>query len=253
MTTRPLTALLLLTAAAGAAPAAADAALRETTYDVTVEVRQDEAWQAATKQVKSCDVDTTIGSCTYDAVGSGRTRLVLRTPTPQRVRVMTGAGRPMITYAIDRGIPLKGSQKILGTFTETYGGLWDAANPDVTLPTGDCGDRIVRTDIALGWQERNTLVPVMSLPDRFDCPTGPYEGFTFTSAPGLQEVLGTVSERKFGRTKQFTVRGKRSWEAVIEPIQRSTDEETYSRTGRKTVTWSWEATFRMTPRKRKRR
>src|SRR5829696_9222487 len=129
MTLKPLT--LTLVAAALAAPTTADAApLREAKYDVTVEIKMTEDWKVTEHRSSSCGPEGQ--RCDEDVDGAGRAELFLRTPTPKRVSVMTGGGirQPTITYAIDSGIPLKGSYKRTGKLEDIYSGYWDAANED---------------------------------------------------------------------------------------------------------------------------
>lgn len=244
-------------ALAAASPAVAGAAPRETKYDVTFEARMTETWKAETHVNKECQVGDPIGRCLEDEVGSGAAKVYLRTPTPQRVSVITGAGgaQPMVTYAIDSGIPVKGEYKRAGTFTDVYSGLWDAANPDTAMPTKDCGSHAVKTDVALMWKGRNALAPLLALPDLFECPTGPHSGFDFTpsTAPSVTEVVAPAAESKFGRAKQFTIRGAQTWTGSVTPINRTEPDDMYSTWGQSEIRWSWEATFRKVGKGRKRR
>ena len=89
MTLKPLT--LTLLAAALAAPMAAEAApIRESKYDVTVEIKMTEDWKATEHKSSSCGPEG--GRCDEDMDAAGRAELFLRTPTPKRVSVMTGGG-----------------------------------------------------------------------------------------------------------------------------------------------------------------
>ena len=251
---RPLTLLPLLSVLL-LLPSQAGAAVRETQYDVTFEAQKVERWTFDEHASKDCQVDGVDGRCTRDAVGSGATRVVLRTPTPQRVTVMTGARgmQPMITASIDAGIPLKGSYLIGGTLTETYGGPWKAANPDVVAPTGGCANHVIRTDVSLAWKGRNQLTPVLLLDELHECPTGPSRGFDYETVPSVGDLAGQVSERKFGRVRQFTVRGARTWTGTVPAINRTTPDDLLTSNGHSEVRWSWEATFRMVKRKKRQR
>lgn len=244
--------LLALTLLA-ASPAAG--APRETKYDVTFEAQKVESWKFDEHVSRDCIVDGAEGRCNHDSVGSGSTRIVLRTPTPQRVSVITGAGgtQPMITASIDGGIPLKGSHRVGGSYTETYSGPWKAANPDIAAPTSGCGNHTLKVDVALGWKGRNQLAPVMLVDELRECPTGPISGFDYPEAPSVDAAVAQIGETKFGRTRQFTVRGTKTWAGTIDPINRTTPDDLMTRFGQSEVRWTWEATFRMVSKKRKRR
>jgi hypothetical protein len=153
-------------------------------------------------------------------------------------------------YAIDSGIPLKGFHRRAGAFSDVYSGLWDAANEDLIAPASGCGNHSLKNDVALAWKGRNQLAPVLSVDDLADCPTGPTIGFDFDGVPAVSEVVGRVGESKFGRTRQFSVRGTKAWTGSIAPINRTDPDDSYVRSGDKTVRWSWEATFRKVVRKR---
>jgi hypothetical protein len=254
MTLKPLT--LTFLAAALAAPMTAQAApIRESKYDVTVEIRMTEDWKATEHKSSSCGPEG--ARCDEDMNAAGKGELFLRTPTPKRVSVMTGGGmrQPMITYAIDSGIPLKGSYKRSGKVEDIYSGWWDAANEDFIAPTNGCGDHSVKTDVALGWQGRNQLAPVFFIEDVADCPTGPVRGFDYPGdTPSLGAVIAQAGETKFGRTKQFRISGRKTWTGTYPTMNRTDPDDTFTSSGDITTTWEWEATFRkVTKKKRKRR
>jgi hypothetical protein len=255
MTPKPLTLTLLAAAAlAASAPAAAGAALKESRYDVTFEVRMVEDWKVTEHHSKSCSVDGNEGRCDEDVDGAGRATLHLRTSTPKRVSVTTGIPRmqPMIVFAADSGIPLKGSYKRTGKLEDIYTGLWDAANEDSIAPTSGCGDRAVRTDVALGWQGRNRLAPVLVFDDLVECPSGPMRGFDYAEAPSLGDVVAGAGETKFGRTKQFRVAGSREWNGTYPAMNRTDPDDTFTSSGESRVSWSWAATFRKVTKKTRR-
>ncbi|MDW5597052.1 hypothetical protein VSS74_22075 [Conexibacter stalactiti] len=225
----------------------ASAAPRQTTYEVTFEAEMVERWRFDERQSKDCGADDGVGRCDRHAVGQGSARIALRTPRPQRVSVTTGIGgmQPMIVSSIDRGIPLKGSHRRGGTFTDTYSGAWDAANPDHVAAANGCGVHTVTTDVSLSWSGRNALRPMLLIDDLPDCPAGPYDGFSYDGSPAVGEVPASVSERKFGRVKQFRFTGTKAWRGTVDPIDRTTPDDTYVRSGASEIRWSWEATFRI--------
>lgn len=241
---------LVVAALAGLAvlPSSAAAALRETTYEVTFEAEMVERWRFDEHVSKECNGESGVARCDRDATGQGSARIFLRTPTPRRVSVMTGAGnlQPLIVSSIDRGVPLKGSYRRAGTFTDVYSGAWDAANPDHVAPASGCGVRRAKTDVALGWSGRGVLRPILLIDALRDCPTGSYDGFDYAgSVPDVGEVAARVSERKFGRVKQFRISGTKTWRGTVAPISRTVPDDTHLRSGASEVRWSWEATFRM--------
>jgi hypothetical protein len=245
---------LIAALALAAFPSAADAGPRETKYDVTLEITRSDAWSSEMRSSTRCGDDG--GRCDLEEIGSGSTRMVLRTPTPQRVSVTSGmrGTPPMIIHSIDSGIPLKGSFKRAGSFTGTYSGFWDAANEDFAAETADCGERSVRTDVALGWKAKDQLQPILGWSEPLECPTGPTEGFTYEGdPPALMDVIGDVSQSKFGRTKQFRVSASRTYRGSIEPIDRTEPDGFYRKSGQSETTITWEATFRMVPKKKTRR
>lgn len=252
MTLKPLT--LTLLAAALAAPMAADAApLRESKYDVTVEIKMTEYWKVTEHHSSSCGPEG--GRCDEDINGAGKAELLLRTSTPKRVSVMTGGGirQPTITYAIDSGLPLKGSYRREGKLEDIYSGYWDAANEDQIAPTTGCGDHPLKTDVALAWKGRNQLAPVLVFDPLVECPMGPVRGFDYAETPDLGEVVAQAGETKFGRTKQFRVRGSRTFPGTYLTMNRTDPDDTFTSSGETMTKWEWEATFRKVTKKKKRR
>ena len=57
---------------------------------------------------------------------------------------------------------------------------------------------------------------------------------------GVPNALTTASPSKFLGTKQFTVRGQRTWTGKIPAFATGA----LTRSGDTKVTWTWEATFR---------
>jgi hypothetical protein len=250
----PLAVAALAAAAACHVPAAG-AAPRETLYDVTFEAELVERWRFDERVSTACAAGDAGGRCERDAVGRGSARIFLRTRSPQRVSVMTGAGglQPMIVASIDAGIPLRGAHRRAGSYTDTYSGAWDAANPDQVAPAQGCGVHTLRTDVSLAWSGRGELRPVVTIDDLPACPTGPPIGFSYDGGgvPALSAVPARVSERKFGRTKQFRISGTRTWRGTIRAVNRTDPGDTYVRSGASEIRWSWSATFRkVAPRRR---
>ena len=58
-------------------------------------------------------------------------------------------------------------------------------------------------------------------------------------------MLASVGKDKFLGTKQFTVRGTKSWTGTVRPFNRTDPLDTKIVNGEHTATWQWEATFRM--------
>jgi hypothetical protein len=225
-------ALVFVLAAAGALPAAAEAA-RTVPYDVTVRVELRDEWTFLEHAENEC-LD---GVCIAEEQAAGRTRIQLSTPTPQRVMVIRG-GRP----SINGELRLKGSSLQSGTHAFTWSGAWDAANPDYELSTDDCGNRNIRTTFGLSFTKRNRVAPSLLIDDlREDCPIGMphHEVWDGDRVPFMPEVIASVQQTKFGRTKQFTVRASRTWHADAEP-----GNEFVHRSGARDVRYLWEATFK---------
>lgn len=252
---RQLPPVVAALAAAAILTPSAHAAPRETIYEVTFQAEMVERWRFDERQSKECNGEDGIGRCDREATGAGSARISLRTPRPQRVSVMTGIGgmQPMIVSSIDRGIPLKGSHRRGGAFTDTYSGAWDAANPDQVAPTSGCGLHNLKTDVALSWSGRNVLRPVLTIDDLRNCPTGSPTGFAYDGVPAVSEVAARVNERTFGRVKQFRVTGTKTWRGTVDPIDRTDPDDSYSRYGASEIRWSWEATFRIVKPKKHRR
>jgi hypothetical protein len=250
MRTPILTALSL--ALLAAVPPAAPAAVRETPYKVVFEAEMQERWSF--KQFSSRECEN--GSCVTDEVGSGVASAHLATPTPQRVVVVTGAGAtPTIAGTTEGTVRVKGEFRRSGAHTVTYSGdpAYDAANPDETQPTEDCGRRSVTFDVGLSFAARNRLAPSVPLePLRERCPSGPPRNLEWDGGdvPDLNAIVVSTAQSKFGRERQFTVRGSRTWHGTVDPMNRTDPQDTFTRSGEHTVTWQWRATFRRAARRR---
>jgi hypothetical protein len=244
-------------AVAALAPAgAADAAVKITNYDVTFEVDGTRSWTYKETSDSECNG----GRCVREEVASGNERLHLKTPKPRRVQVFTGGGQkqPMFMGDTEAVLRLTGNHLLQATHTTTYSGAADAANPDQVDDTSECGNRTMKETMAFNWVGRNrlALVPAFLLL-REGCPNGlpnyPAEGVNGAPRPELSDVVASIAQSKFGRTKQFSVRGNASWQGVVTPVDRSDETSSYHRSGQEELSWQWRATFRMVKKKRGRR
>ena len=66
-------------------------------------------------------------------------------------------------------------------------------------------------------------------------------------------MIAQAGETKFGRTKQFRIRGSRTWTGTYPSMNRTDPDDTFTSSGDITTTWEWEATFRKATKKKKRR
>jgi hypothetical protein len=251
----PLAALACLGALVAAGPAAARSkAPSSATYKVTFKAGMEEKWQYLADYADDCEL--TGAMCTRVEKGEGRASIQLRTRGPQTMLVSKGyKGRPPMLNTGTDGLAVTGSYLRTGALTTEYGGPWDAANPDTAAATTDCGNRSVKTSLSFTWPARNRIGTALSLDDlREDCPDGPTTGVEWDGGepPSLWDVIATLDQKKFLHTKQFTARGTRTWTGHVDPFSRSDAQGHYTISGDQTVTWQWEATFRMKT-KRKRR
>jgi hypothetical protein len=215
----------------------------------------DEKWQFLADYADDCEL--TGAMCTRVEKGDGKATIQLKTRRPQPILVSKGhKGRPpLLNLGID-GLAVTGSSLRTGSLTTEYGGPWDAANPDTAAATTDCGTRSVNRSLSFGWIARNRLQPVLGIDElRENCPDGPSQGVDWEGGepPSLWDVIATLDQKKFLHTKQFTARGSRTWKGQVEPFSRSDAQGHYTISGDKTVSWQWEATFRMKTKKRKAR
>jgi hypothetical protein len=245
-----LAAVACLGALIAAAPAAAKSrpkAPTSATYNVTFKAAMDEKWSSLSDYADDCQL--TGAMCTRVTKGDGRASIQLHTRGPQSVWVLRGFnGRPPSLNTGTDGLAVTGGDLRMGSLTTEYGGPWDAANPDTALPATGCGNRSATTTVTFGWVARNRLPPVLAYEGfREDCPDGPQEALTWDggASPSLFDVVARLDQKKFLHTKQFTARGSRTWTGHVEPFSRSDSMGHYTISGEKTVTWHWEATFRM--------
>jgi hypothetical protein len=226
------------------------------TYMTTVKASMTESWNfrdyySSTRPSGGVDV--------REQKGSGTASANLRTRKPFALMAIRGPqGRPVTLNLGSDGIPMTGSWVRGGEMTTTYTGPWETGNPDVTEETTDCGKLDVNTFGSIGWSYEspgNLQLIVDSEPQRDSCPDGPPNGLEWENgeSPSLIDVLASVGKQKFLYTKQFTVRGTRTWKGTVTPVNRTSDAGSKIVGGEKTVTWQWEATFRMKTAKRKKR
>lgn len=246
--TRPLRPLTAAAVLAALTPAAASAAPSEVLYDATFKATMTERWQYDERYTDDCHLTGDL--CTRTTAGQGSAKVQAHSRRPTRMLVMRGAaGRPpVIGVGTGEGIPLTGSSVRSGSLVTTYGGPWSGANPTQRAATGGCGTKTVRGSVTFAWRSSRALGPLSSElpPDHGDCPDGPNAPFTWTGgeSPSFMDAVTTVAPSKFLGTKQFTIHGTRSWTGAVTPISRSDKQGSLSRSGTKTVTWQWEATFR---------
>jgi len=224
------------------------------TYMVTVKASMQERWNYRDYTSFDC-LD---GMCTREELGTGTASANLSTREPFEMMVIRGPkGRPPTLNLGSDGIPMKANWLRGGEETITYSGSWDAANPDTAAPTDDCGHLAAQPFGSIGWSYEtpgNLQLIVDSEPLREDCPAGPsnvdWEG---GESPSLSDVLASVGKDKILGTKQFTVRGTKSWTGTVRPFNRTDPLDTKIVNGEHTATWQWEATFRMKGAKKKKR
>jgi hypothetical protein len=251
-------AVAALSSLAGPA-AAADAAKRAPStamYTVTFRAEMTDRWQSREHYTDDCEL--TGQMCVRTEDGAGSARLNVKTKRPFRMMVMRGArGQgPAINVGTGEGAPVSGPYLRSGSLVTEYSGPWDAGNPDRKAEDRGCGRKTIEGDVNFTWRGRNQLglSPILDV-DRADCPTGPATGWEWDGgeSPSLMDVIAQVSQNKFLRTKQFTVRGSKKWTGKVEPFSRSSSQGAYTKSGNREVTWQWEATFRMESAKKKRK
>jgi hypothetical protein len=246
-------ALLLSVALPASSAVAAKRVPSSAIYSVTFRAEMTDRWQAREHYTDDCRL--TGAMCVRSENGEGSARLSVKTRRPAKMMVLRGIrGRgPMINVGTGEGAPVTGPYLRGGSLVTEYSGPWDAANPDRAQPASGCGTRSLDGDVNFTWRGRNKLALSAILDDdREDCPTGPAVGWEWDGGdgPALGDVIAQVSQSKFLRTRQFTVRGARTWTGKVPPFSRSSEQGSYVKDGNRTVSWQWEATFRM---ERKRR
>lgn len=225
-----LLALALIPSAAHAAKA------NDWQYDVTVKAQMTEEW--AYHSVG--EIGTPWEPCTVTEDGKGTASITLASRRPKRVLVMRGSGGrpPALNVGTGEGVELRGAAKREGTDTTTHTGSakCQSANPPTAKPTTGCGVKTIDVDWNLAFKDRSTVYPSTTVDEgREDCPSGPDPSITWSGgeSPSLMAVTAAASPTKFYGTKQFTLRGTK----------------TFTGTGddgaRHKVTWQWETTYRL--------
>lgn len=247
--------LLVLGSTFIAAPPALAKKRSAATYMTTVKVAMTERWDFRELTTHS-DPD---GTNSREEKGAGTASANLRTRRPFPLMAIRGPkGKPPILNHGSDGIPMTGGWLRSGSLTTDYEGPWAPANPDRTEPTADCGMIDVKPFATVGWvygEKGKLQLFAEPEPLREECPDGPPRGLRWPDgdSPGLSDVIASVGKHKFLKTKQFTVRGTRTWTGTVDPVNRSSSSGSHQVGGSKTVTWQWEATFRMKTKKRKRK
>lgn len=251
-----LAAAVLGLTAAPAAEAKKRKSRSAATYMTTVKASMSERWDYR-DYMSDTGPD---GTDTREEKGAGTAsaHFSTRRPFPLMAIKNPNGQPPTLNHGSD-GIPMKGSWVRGGELSVTYDGTWDAANPDTTADTSGCGMRDERPFVTLGWSydtPGHLQLIGLSEPLRERCPRGPMSGsyrWAGGDAPLVSEILAKAGRHKFLRVKQFTVRGSRTWTAAVDPRNDSGPGYTRQTSGTKTVTWQWEATFRLKGSRKKRR
>jgi hypothetical protein len=240
----------LLTSLLAAAPA--DAAKRtDWLYDVTVRAEMTEKW-AFHEEAHSGDE---IEPCDRYQDGEGSAKIQLRSRRPTRVMVLRapGGAMPNLNVGTGEGVPLTGSYQRVGKDEERHAGpRCGAANPPFAQPVSGCGVKTVTADWNLVFRSRGTVAPSLLFDDlRPDCPSGPPRGLEWDGdiGPQIGEATTRAAASKFYGTKQFTVRGTRTFTGTVPAM----NEPHFARHGRHEVRWDWETTYRLVSKKRGRR
>ena len=245
-------ALLALPAVlAAAVPASASAKKPKKSswiYSVTARAEMKESW--------SYDYATSSpspggGACTNEDKASGTATIQVKTAHPQKMMILRGSGArpPMVGVGSEPWVTLTGPYLRQGSDVDTHGGDCEAANPPIVRPTTGCGRRPISVDLGFAWDAPGTLRPSPLVEDtRYDCPShgrGRVE-WDGDVSPSLMDVMTHVGPKKFLGTKQFTIAGSRTFHGTVPPSDKSDSTGWYYREhGEHTVTWKWEATFRL--------
>ena len=256
MNSRMLCLPLAAVVALGVAVPAADAAKKprkrlSATYMTTLHLTVDSKWSYHSDWTSWCEGTY---SCFTKTDGSGTEKVTLDTVHPFPVWVGRGpAGmKPVLNQGTD-GIPVQGESLVQGALATEYSGPWDAANPDTTAPADDCGRKALKSFALLGWAgDGSSALSLVTETEaqRDDCPDGPPYAVDWQNdeSPFLPDILAGVGKGKFLGTKQFTVRGSKSYAGTVP----GTSSEYRHEYGSQESTIAWSATFRMKGAKKKR-
>lgn len=162
---------------------------------------------------------------------------------------MRGAkGRPPVIGVGEGGVLVAGESVREGTLRTVYGGPWKSGNPDVVASTRGCGRRALRDELSFAWSGRRAVHPSVVLsPDHGDCPDGPGPAPTWRdgASPSIMAALADASPSRFLGTKQFTIRGVRTFTGTFPSASSSSRFGSVTAGGDLRTTWRWEATFRL--------
>jgi hypothetical protein len=224
----------------------------EMIYDVRVEASMVEKWDFSEYSEYECDD----GMCIRDQKGAGTATINLATKV-WRLHVTGGKGKraPYVDVGNAGGLPFKGEYVRNGSDTVDYRGVWEGSNPDEASVTTGCGRQPMKTDVGFAFPERNKIHLTALIDDVRECPMGPPHNLEWqdNATPTLWDVVVPVQQSKFARTKQFRVRGERTWTGTVNPVNRTTPGDMFVRGGGQTTTWKWEATFRKVGKRKRRR
>lgn len=253
MHSHPFRAALAAALLTALVPASAHAAKKKTDwlYDVTVRAEMTHAWNFH----EEAHMGDTAEPCdrVQDAAGTAKIQLHSRRPT--RVMVLRGqAGRPpMLDVGTGEGVPLTGSYRRSGKDEEQHSGpRCGPANPPQIQPTDGCGLRTAKGSWSLAYTQRGSVAPVLMFDElRENCPSGPPHGLEWEAdvVPQIGAVTTKVPASKFYGTKQFTLRGSRTFAGLVPAI----NEPHFQRGGQAQVTWQWETTYRLVGKKTSKR
>ena len=218
----------------------------QATYAVTFHAGMKEGWTYGEDYADDCEL--TGAMCTRTVRGDGAAAVFIDTRGPQQCMNLRGAhGRPPSLCLGSDQLAVAGTYQRQGTFTTTYDGPWDAANPDVAEPATGCGRAAFRDQVGIAWRGRHQVYPSLVVSDpHSDCPDGASTSLTWPGSgdgPSLMDVGASVDPKKFLGTKQFTIGGSRSSVGSWGPFARA--DGLYRYGGQKEVTWQWTATFRL--------
>ena len=243
--------LLAIAAALLLAPAAEAKTPSSATYLTTIKAQMEESWSFRDYWHYNCEVDA---MCTRDENGDGKAAATITTRKRFPIMVIKGyQGRPPTLNLGSDGIPVTAKWQRSGQHSIMYSGAWDAGNEDQIFDNTGCGEITQKTFASVGWsfETPNALQLIAdSEPLRDNCPTQPGNvEWVNDEYPSLIDILAKTGKSKFLRTKQFTVRGTKTFVGTVPAVNTTDPEWTKQVGGEHKVTWTWRATFQ----KKKRR